>query len=144
MCKLDVLFKPIVTNTFISIGGESGQPLLPEFPKWGWLVGDNLGRLAKNCMKSTKSVFLDQNSGGGTWGDRQIFQVVGSPSSPPLEETLVVRCPFWTCQMLFLNIFSLFLQALFANLVYFYFIFPILNCFHLQINTSLLNLYPGT
>ena len=33
MCKLDDLFKPVVTNTFISIGGESGQPSLPEFPK---------------------------------------------------------------------------------------------------------------
>lgn len=111
MCKLDDLFKPVVTNTLISIGGESGQPLLPEFPKWGRLVRDNLGRLAKNCMKSTKSVFLDQNSGGGTWGDRQIFQVVGSPSSLLLEETLVVRCPFWTCQMFFLNIFSHFFTS---------------------------------
>ena len=35
------------------------------FPKWGRLVGrDNLGKMAKNCMKITKSAFLGQNSGG--------------------------------------------------------------------------------
>ena len=27
--------------------------------------GDNLGKMAKNCMKITKSAFLGQNSGGG-------------------------------------------------------------------------------
>ena len=39
------------------------------FLKWGRLVGeDNLGKMAKKCMKMTKSAFLGQNSGGGTWG----------------------------------------------------------------------------
>ena len=44
--------------------------------------GDDLGKLAENCMKITKSLFLGQNI-GGTWGDKPIFGVVGgSPSSP--------------------------------------------------------------
>ena len=30
--------------------------------------GDNLGKMAKNCMKMSKSEFLIQ-SRGGTWGD---------------------------------------------------------------------------
>ena len=30
-------------------------------------AGDNLGKMAKNCMKMTKSALLGQNS-GGTWG----------------------------------------------------------------------------
>ena len=50
----------------------------------------NLGKMAKNCMKLTKSTFLGQNS-GGHGGDKPIFRVVwGSPQSPlPLGETLL-------------------------------------------------------
>ena len=55
------------------------------FPEWGRLVGgDNLGKMAKNCMKITKLTFLAQNS-GGTWGRQASFS--GSlgriPRSPP-------------------------------------------------------------
>ena len=47
-------------------------------------VGDNLGKMAKNCMKITKLTFLGQNSGGGHGGDKPIFQVVGGiPPTPP-------------------------------------------------------------
>ena len=34
---------------------------------------DNLGKMAKNCMKITKSTFLGQNSGGGHGGTSQFF-----------------------------------------------------------------------
>ena len=53
---------------------------------------DNLDKMAKNCMKMTKSAFLGQNSGGGHGGDRPIFRVVGGipRSPPPLGETLVL------------------------------------------------------
>ena len=55
------------------------------FPKWDRLVGDNLEKMAKNCMKMTKSAFLGQNSRGGHGGgDKPIFGVVGgNPPSPP-------------------------------------------------------------
>ena len=36
---------------------------VPGFPIRGQLVGDTLGKIAKNCMKSTKSRFLGQNYG---------------------------------------------------------------------------------
>ena len=37
--------------------------------------GDSLGKMAKNCMKITKSAFLGQNSGGGgaAWGGTSQF-----------------------------------------------------------------------
>ena len=42
--------------------------------------GDNLGKMAKNCMKMTKSAFWGQNSRG----DKPIFRVVwGISLSPP-------------------------------------------------------------
>ena len=41
------------------------------FPKWGQLVGDTLGKMAKNCMKMTKSAFLGQSSGGDIGGTGQ-------------------------------------------------------------------------
>ena len=54
--------------------------------------GGNLDKMAKNCMKMTKSTFLGQNSGGGHGGDKPIFRVVGGdpppPSPPSLGETL--------------------------------------------------------
>ena len=59
-----------------------------EFPKWGRLVeggGDNLGKMAKNGMKITKSAFLV----GGTWGGGQAnFGGSGgdNPQSPPTRE----------------------------------------------------------
>ena len=34
---------------------------------------DNLGKMAKNCMKITKSAFLGQNSGGVMGGTSQFF-----------------------------------------------------------------------
>ena len=44
--------------------------------------GDNLGKMAKSCMKITKLTLLGQNSGGH--GDKPIFRVVGgSPPVPP-------------------------------------------------------------
>ena len=48
--------------------------------------GSNLGKIAKNCMKITKSAFLGQNSGASKWGGgKQMFWVVGeyTPSLPP-------------------------------------------------------------
>ena len=47
--------------------------------------GDNLGKMAKNCMKITKSAFLGQNSGGGSWGGQANFsgKKGGSPPQPP-------------------------------------------------------------
>ena len=57
-------------------------------------AGDNLGKMAKNCMKMTKSALLGQNT-GGTWGGggKPTLRVVGgippvAPSPPPLGETL--------------------------------------------------------
>ena len=56
--------------------------------------GDSLGKMAKNCMKITKSAFLGQNSGGGGGrhgGGQANFSSGGggSPPSPsPLGETL--------------------------------------------------------
>ena len=60
------------------------------FPKWCWLVGDNLVKMAKNCMYNIKSAFLGQSS-EWTW-HKPIFWVVGDPHPvsplPLLEETL--------------------------------------------------------
>ena len=55
------------------------------FPNWGRLVGgDNLDKMAKNCMKMTKSAFLGHNSGGHGGGGKPIFRVVGGiPPVPP-------------------------------------------------------------
>ena len=62
-----------------------------QFPNWDQLVGDILGKLAKNFIKIVKSVFFDQNSGGG--GTSKILRqdktnfcsVGGGPSSPPIR-----------------------------------------------------------
>ena len=59
----------------------------------GFPIGfDILGKMAKNCMKITKPIFLGQNS-VGTWrGDKPIFWLVGvvQPQSSPLWETLII------------------------------------------------------
>ena len=64
----------------------------------GWTGGgDNLGKMAKNCMKITKSAFLGQNSGGDMGGGQTNFS--GSeggippvpPVPPPLGETLTLE-----------------------------------------------------
>ena len=59
--------------------------------------GDNLGKMAKNCMKITKSAFMGQNSGGDMGGQANFLGSGGDPSqSPPvpplLGETLHVSC----------------------------------------------------
>ena len=68
--------------------GEAG------FPKWGQTGGgDNLGKMAKNCMKITKSTFLGQNSGG----QANFSGSGGIPPVPPLGKTLgggVTLSPF--------------------------------------------------
>ena len=46
--------------------------------------GDNLGKMAKNCMKITRSAFWGQNSGGG---NNPIFWVVGMGGA--IGETLL-------------------------------------------------------
>ena len=51
------------------------RDLQPEFPKWSRLVGDNLGKMAKNCTKITKSTFLEQNDGRRIEGISRILQV---------------------------------------------------------------------
>ena len=54
------------------------------------------GTISKNYMKMTKSTFLGQISGGGgggQWGDKPIFQVVGRGA---LGETL--SCTTFYCQ----------------------------------------------
>ena len=57
------------------------------FPNWGQLVGGgNLDKMAKNCMKMTKSAFLDQNSGRGMAGQANFSGSGGIPL--PLGETL--------------------------------------------------------
>ena len=44
--------------------GKSTRIKISGFPNWGRLVGgDNLDKMAKKCMKMTKSAFLGQNSG---------------------------------------------------------------------------------
>ena len=58
-------------------------PFQAGFPKWGRLVGDNLGKMAKNCMKITKSAFLGQNSGaGGDMGGQANFSGSGWGGDP--------------------------------------------------------------
>ena len=37
---------------------------IARFPKWDRLVGDNLGKMVKNCVKITKSAFWGQNRKG--------------------------------------------------------------------------------
>ena len=61
----------------------------PGFPIRHWLVGDILTRMAKNCMKITKSTFWGQNSGGRHGGPSKFFGYwdVSHPV-PPLGETL--------------------------------------------------------
>ena len=66
--------------------------MVSGFLKWGWFVEeDNLGKMAKNCMKITKSTFLGKNS--ERHGDKPIFQLVGRgiPPVSPLGETLVLN-----------------------------------------------------
>ena len=56
--------------------------MVSGFPKWGWFVEENnLGKMAKNCMKIKKSTFLGKNS--GRHGDKPIFQLVGGEIPPP-------------------------------------------------------------
>ena len=54
------------------------------FPKWGRLVGGqyNASKMAKNCMKITKSTFLGRQ-GGGDMGEQANFlsSVGGFPQS---------------------------------------------------------------
>ena len=59
------------------------------FPIWVRLVGDILGKMAKNCMKITKSTFFAQNR-GGTWGQANCLGSAGGipPSLLQLVETL--------------------------------------------------------
>ena len=45
--------------------------------------GDNLGKMVKNCMKLTKSAFLDQNGGGGDIGGQANFLGSGGPPETP-------------------------------------------------------------
>ena len=70
---LEELFIPIVCcleqmslNVRVSHMGSTGG-------------GDNLGKIAKNCIKMTKSAFLGQNS----WGDMGEGQARVTPQSPP-------------------------------------------------------------
>ena len=52
---------------------------------------DNLGKMAKNCMKITKSVFWGQNSGGWGMGGKPILWVVEeNPPQSPLRESLCI------------------------------------------------------
>ena len=45
--------------------------------------GENLDKMAKNCIKITKSTFREQSSGDNE-GDKLMFWLVGRSSSPPL------------------------------------------------------------
>ena len=61
------------------------------FPNGVGLWGNNLGKMAKNCMKIIKSTF-----GRTVWdmGGKPIFRVVGGggiPPVPPLGETLIIK-----------------------------------------------------
>ena len=77
--------------------------------------GDKLGKMAKNCMKMTKSAFLDQNSGGGDMrggGGRGQANFSGSgggthpgPPPPPLGETLLCMVEIYQ-QMFHSNSFN--------------------------------------
>ena len=54
-----------------------------DFPNGIDWWGDNLGKIAKNCMKITKSAFLGQNSGGDMGGQVNFSgSRGGSPQSP--------------------------------------------------------------
>ena len=52
---------------------------LQGFPNGVAFGGDSLGKIAKNCMKMTKSAFLGQNSGGEMGGGQANF----SGRAPP-------------------------------------------------------------
>ena len=60
--------------------------------------GGNLGKMAKNCMKMTKSSFWGQNS-GGYGGNKLIFWVVGAIPPPPLGENLIYHVIFQNQQL---------------------------------------------
>ena len=45
--------------------------------------GDTLGKMAKNCMKMTKSSFFCQNSGGNMGGQVNFSGSGGIPPVPP-------------------------------------------------------------
>ena len=66
--KVNLLYL-LYSTTFMSV-----------FPKWDRLVG-HLDKMAKNCLKITKSTFLRQID-VGDMGDMSISWVVGVP--PPL------------------------------------------------------------
>ena len=65
------------------------KALRAGFPKWGRLEGDNVGKMVKNCMKMTKSVFLGQNSGGawGRGGQANFSGSGGGVDPPPVPPT---------------------------------------------------------
>ena len=55
--------------------------------------GDNLDKMAKNCMKMIKPAYLDQNSGRRHGVGQANFSGSGGdppPKSPPIGETLMV------------------------------------------------------
>ena len=55
----------IISHHFAQFGADRS-----EFRKWGRLVGrENLDKMAKNCLKITKSKFWGQNRGR----DKSIF-----------------------------------------------------------------------
>ena len=82
-------FKKKVTKKTYGRRGATNKiiSLTPGFPNWGRLVGegDNSDKMAKNCMKMTKSTFWGQNSGGGTLGGQANFLGSGGdlPQSSP-------------------------------------------------------------
>ena len=55
--------------------------LTARFPIRFQLLGYRLGKMAKNSMEITKSIFLRQNSGNAWAGDKSISGVVGG--NPP-------------------------------------------------------------
>ena len=65
MCE--VLFNSNPLNRVSQMGSTGG--------------GDSLGKMAKNCMKMTKSAFLGQNSGGDI-GAQASFSVSGGGILP--------------------------------------------------------------
>ena len=63
------------------------QNLIRFSQMWSTCGGDNLRKMAKNCMKIKKSIFLEQNS----WGT---IPLPVRPFSPPLGETLLMVLSF--------------------------------------------------
>ena len=62
------MLKPSVGSSIIQ-GFLNGVDLC-----WGGAGGDNLGKIAKNCVKITKMTFLGENSAGDHGrGDKPIF-----------------------------------------------------------------------